>query len=193
MEELERDLETLKQWNPPHISAYLLTLNEDHILRTHPAMKNRLADDDLAEKLYLRLCEVLRERGYEHYETSNFARPGFRSFHNSNYWNPESSYLGLGPGAHGYFADLGLRYQTLKDPMEWMSSKSGVGSVEKLDAEQQSLEKFYLHLREDIYHKEAFQLVNLLLTSFLKYNQPPFYSQENPLNEVLLLKLLNVF
>ncbi|HTM93834.1 MAG TPA: hypothetical protein VL095_15540, partial [Flavisolibacter sp.] len=50
---------------------------------------------------FLLLMQWLREKGYEHYEVSNFAKPGFRSRHNSSYWKGEK-YLGLGPSAHSY-------------------------------------------------------------------------------------------
>ena len=51
--------------------------------------------------MYQRLCQRAREAGFEHYEISNFALPGFRSRHNSSYWTG-SPYLGFGPGAHSY-------------------------------------------------------------------------------------------
>lgn len=58
-----------------------------------------LPDEDAQADLYLALCDTLRAAGYEHYEISNWAKPGFRSRHNSRYW-VLSDYLGLGPGAH---------------------------------------------------------------------------------------------
>ena len=61
----------------------------------------REASDELSVAMYQRLCQRAREAGFEHYEISNFALPGFRSRHNSSYWTG-IPYLGFGPGAHSY-------------------------------------------------------------------------------------------
>jgi oxygen-independent coproporphyrinogen III oxidase len=58
-------------------------------------------DPDKQARQFLLLMQWLREAGYEHYEVSNFAKPGFRSRHNSSYWRGDS-YLGIGPSAHSY-------------------------------------------------------------------------------------------
>ena len=141
----ERDLEEILKVNPPHISAYILTLKEDHVWKTAPAMKDRMIDDEQVESFYLRLIEQLRSAGFGQYEVSNFARPGFESRHNSNYWDVKSSYLGLGPGAHGYLDRV--RYECVREPKAWMNSLSGVSSFERLTQEQQELEEFYMTLR----------------------------------------------
>jgi len=104
-----------------------------------------MIEDEQVEGFYLRLIEQLRSAGFRQYEVSNFARPGFESRHNSNYWDVKSSYLGLGPGAHGYFEKL--RYECVRDPKAWMSSLSGIASFEQLTTEQQKLEEFYMMLR----------------------------------------------
>jgi oxygen-independent coproporphyrinogen-3 oxidase len=59
------------------------------------------ADDDLIEDMYTYLCDAARAAGYEHYEISNFALPGYRAVHNSNYWR-FYPYVGLGPSAHSF-------------------------------------------------------------------------------------------
>ncbi len=63
------------------------------------------ASEDDSEEMFLILIEELKKAGYEHYETSNFALPGYRSKHNSSYWL-QSPYLGLGPSAHSYDGKL---------------------------------------------------------------------------------------
>jgi oxygen-independent coproporphyrinogen-3 oxidase len=104
--------------------------------------------DETVTEMYLRVCERMKSAGYEHYEVSNFAKPGYRSRHNSNYWKIESSYLGLGPGAHGYLRGSGrFRYEMIRDPQKWMKDETGVGTFEALTMEQTKLEDFYLHLR----------------------------------------------
>jgi oxygen-independent coproporphyrinogen-3 oxidase len=70
--------------------------------------------------MYLMLCEKMRAAGYEHYEISNFARPGFRSRHNSRYWKQEE-YLGFGPGAHSDFG--GKRMESPRSLPRWMAGE----------------------------------------------------------------------
>lgn len=90
------------QLQPEHISAYTLTI-EDKTAFGKWLAKGRLIPVDessAAEQLEI-LMEELSAAGYKQYEISNFARPGFESRHNSNYWRGEK-YLGIGPGAHSY-------------------------------------------------------------------------------------------
>lgn len=103
-ESLERTLSL----TPEHISAYALMLEPGTRLTAMiNAGKISEPDSDEAERMYRHLCDTMRENGYEHYEISNFALPGYRSRHNSSYWN-FTPYLGLGPSAHSYLG--GRRY-----------------------------------------------------------------------------------
>ncbi len=86
-----------------HLSAYCLTYNEgtplyDMMLRGQIVP----ASDEEIESQFAILREVSSAQGFEHYEISNFARPGMRSRHNSSYWQPDSSWLGIGPSAHSF-------------------------------------------------------------------------------------------
>lgn len=97
--------ETLKQaaaLNIPHISSYALTVEPKTALE-HMIRKKAKADVDqeVQSRQFHMMTSILGQEGYEHYEISNFARPSFRSRHNSSYWSG-SSYLGLGPAAHSY-------------------------------------------------------------------------------------------
>ena len=58
-------------------------------------------DEELERQMYELLIDKLTEAGFEHYEISNFAKPGYRSKHNSSYWN-DTPYIGLGAAAHSY-------------------------------------------------------------------------------------------
>lgn len=92
---------TLKN-NIPHISAYALTVEPKTALESF-INKNKSKPIHLekqAEQFEI-LMELLKEEGFEHYEISNFAKPGFRSKHNSSYWK-RKQYLGIGPAAHSY-------------------------------------------------------------------------------------------
>ena len=85
-----------------HLSAYALTVEPKTILGQR-IEKGDLQDvnEDETIRHYEILVDRTKENGFEHYEISNFAKPGCRSQHNSIYWNDEK-YLGLGPSAHSY-------------------------------------------------------------------------------------------
>jgi oxygen-independent coproporphyrinogen-3 oxidase len=86
----------------PHLSCYALTVEEKTPLyKMINSSKVADVDNDKQARQFLLLMEWLRANGYEHYEVSNFAKPGFRSRHNSSYWKGDK-YLGLGPSAHSY-------------------------------------------------------------------------------------------
>lgn len=84
----------------PHISAYMLKLEENTVFYKHRVQYD-FPDDDKTADLYLQMCETLEQGGLRQYEISNFAHGGFESRHNLKYWHCEE-YLGLGPAAHSY-------------------------------------------------------------------------------------------
>ena len=91
---------------------------------------------------------ILEGAGFEHYEISNYARPGFQSAHNRAYWSG-ADYLGVGPSA---FSTVGLtRWQNIPDFRRYadsvLSGKSPVGSVEELTPEMKRAERIALGLR----------------------------------------------
>jgi len=86
----------------PHLSCYALTVEPKTPL--HKMIREGLSEDtdpDRQSEQFLMLMQRMSEAGYEHYEISNFSKPGFRSRHNSSYWKGEK-YLGVGPSAHSY-------------------------------------------------------------------------------------------
>jgi oxygen-independent coproporphyrinogen-3 oxidase len=90
----------------PHLSCYALTVEErtalSHMIRTG----KMVAPDEAAAAVHFRaLRAAAAQQGFEHYEISNFALPGFRSRHNSSYWTG-APYLGLGPGAHSFNGEV---------------------------------------------------------------------------------------
>ncbi len=86
----------------PHIACYALTVEPgtalQKMIRLH---KKADVDADSQANQFLLLMNWMREAGYGHYEISNFAKPGYRSRHNSSYWQGDS-YIGFGPSAHSY-------------------------------------------------------------------------------------------
>lgn len=98
----ERDLDVAFSLGVQHLSAYALSYEEGTPLwRMRQRGEVQEAADELSVRMYERLCQRAREAGFEHYEISNFALPGYHSRHNSSYWTGEA-YLGFGPGAHSF-------------------------------------------------------------------------------------------
>lgn len=107
------DLERILGLDPEHISCYSLQIEEGTPFGDM-AEAGELTEvpDEEDRRTYHEICRVLREAGYEHYEISNFAKPGFRSRHNSLYWDM-SDYIGVGLGASGFMN--GRRYKNISD------------------------------------------------------------------------------
>lgn len=97
-----RNIETVVDFGVPHVSCYALTVEPKTALSVliEKKRKQDVDTDDQARQFQL-LMERLEAAGYEHYEISNFAKPGYRSRHNSSYWSG-AHYLGLGPSAHSF-------------------------------------------------------------------------------------------
>lgn len=98
----ENDLDTMIGLGLPHVSLYGLTVEEKTVFGNWLAKgKFHETSEEIASKQYLMAIEVLVDAGFNHYEVSSFAKPGFESRHNSSYWSGEK-YIGIGPGAHSY-------------------------------------------------------------------------------------------
>ena len=96
------DITTLMQFEIPHISSYLLTAEEQTLYAKQLKAETIVeANEDTVEKQFFFLAERLATFGLEQYEISNFAKPGWESKHNSNYWQGVP-YLGFGPAAHSF-------------------------------------------------------------------------------------------
>lgn len=107
LEDWKYDIEEAIKLNPNHISAYCLTIEEDTALDKLLSSGKLAAipSEERLEEQYYTLCRMLKDHGYEHYEISNFCKPGHHSRHNSGYWE-DKSYDALGAGAHGYVNDV---------------------------------------------------------------------------------------
>jgi len=136
LEQARADLETALALGPAHLSAYHLTLEPNTPFAAAPPA---LPDDDVSADMQIQAEDLLVAAGYEHYETSAFARPGSRCRHNLNYWT-FGDYLGLGAGAHGKltFQDRIERQARLKHPKAYMDGvfadpPAHVAETRKLD------------------------------------------------------------
>lgn len=89
-------------FSPEHLSCYSLTIEEKTVFgKLRRTGKFQTVPDDTSAEQFEQLMDILEKAGYDHYEISNFARPGYPSQHNSSYWQQEK-YLGIGPSAHSY-------------------------------------------------------------------------------------------
>jgi putative oxygen-independent coproporphyrinogen III oxidase len=118
-DEAVEDVESALGYQPAHVSAYHLTLEPNTWFFNHPPP---LPDEDACCAMQAGIESLLAASGYEHYEISAFARPGFRSRHNLNYWQ-FGDYLGIGAGAHSKlsFPDRILRQVRFKHPEIYMT------------------------------------------------------------------------
>lgn len=101
-EVLRRNLEQALALHVPHISAYHLTIEPGTAFdRRIQAGRFRTVEEEVSEREFQLVHQTLTEAGYEHYEVSNYALPGYRARHNSAYWSG-AEYLGIGPAAHSF-------------------------------------------------------------------------------------------
>jgi oxygen-independent coproporphyrinogen-3 oxidase len=148
-------VEELLQLAPRHVSIYLLELDEGSRLGRealgggHRYSVPALPGDDQMAACYQWACERLAGGGYEHYEISNWALPGFRSRHNLKYWRREP-YLGFGAGAHSF--DGAERWANVHDPAAYLAALSAgrlsLDEREAVEAKQALSEELFLGLRQ---------------------------------------------
>ena len=150
---LDEDLDILLGAQVPHLSTYQLTIEEGTAFaKAEGRGQNRAVESDLSADMYDRVCDRLRADGFEHYEVSNFAKPGHQSQHNLAYWRGWD-YVGVGPGAHGRVTDGGERIATIAHltPGAYMravsDTSSGIDSREALTRSDWASEYLLMGLR----------------------------------------------
>lgn len=144
----EKDLREILAFNLAHLSIYGLTI-EDKTVFGHRKRQGSFQEtsEETAAGQYQLAVDLLTNAGYEHYEVSNFARPGMHSRHNAAYWD-DQKYLGLGPGAHSY--DRNRRgYNISHNPRYIKSILAGELPItwESLSLNDQLNEYLFTHLR----------------------------------------------
>jgi oxygen-independent coproporphyrinogen-3 oxidase len=172
---LNETLEFCISLGVPHISAYMLKLEENtHFYKNQH--KYNFPDDDLTADLYLQMCETLESHGIMQYEISNFAKKGYESRHNLKYWHCEE-YLGLGPSAHSFID--GKRFYYDRDFNSFIKGNSpiddGFGGdfteyamlnlrlVDGLN-EDKVIERFGYNIPKEIYEKSKIFIDNGYMT-----------------------------
>ena len=144
-----RSLDAAIELGVEHVSTYGLTIEEGTpYARWQAREPAAFADDEREAGLYALAIEKLTAAGFEHYEISNFARPGFRCEHNANYWR-NGAYLGLGVGAASYLA--GVRSTHTRDRSAYetatLAGEAIPGESEELTGDARAGEAVMLALR----------------------------------------------
>ena len=144
------DVDRLSDFPLNHVSFYGLNISPRSRLGHRVSRGELSVDEDLYESMYLGGVEILEKKGLMRYEVSNFARPGFESVHNQNYWN-RGEYAGFGPGAHSFLGKI--RYYAPEIYPRWREyvhecCPESMLSLDKLDREALVMEFLWLSLRQ---------------------------------------------
>ena len=147
----QKDLEAAAGFCPAHVSCYMLTYEPGtRLAADNNAGRTKPLSEDRVSAMFVQAQDLFAEKGYQHYEISNFAvHRAKRSRHNQKYWN-NASYLGLGPAAHSYtepdrfwnHADLSRYIRDLS------AGRLPMAASERLTGSQMMLEAVYLGLRQ---------------------------------------------
>jgi oxygen-independent coproporphyrinogen-3 oxidase len=144
LDDLSAAMDALAAFPITHLSCYLLTLPPHH------RMYRELPGEDEQLRHLLHIDAVMRAKEFEHYEISNFAKPGRQARHNLNYWRG-GSYLGLGPSAHSYDASGRRRWKNVSSLHKYAEllarGESPREQTEELTSDQLALERWMLALR----------------------------------------------
>ena len=129
--------------NPEHLSCYGLKVEEGTPLFAIKDTAGLPGDEEQAD-MYLQTVEFLKQYGYEQYEISNFAQPGYESRHNLKYWMLEE-YAGFGPGAYSDFG--GVRYGYTRDLDGYIAGRLDLAESERISPQEREMEYIMLRLR----------------------------------------------
>ena len=195
LKDLKKDLDLFLKLKPDHISTYSLIIEDNTKIGISKMVP---ISEDLDAKMYEYICEELDDKGYEHYEISNFCRKNKRSRYNMNTWN-NNEYYGFGVGASGY--TFGVRYDNNKSLTgyidgKWRISEHILNMDEKMDNELMlglrkiegiNLGEFYKKYNTNI--QEVYDLKEVLKNKELIFKDDYLYV--NPvylyvMNEILI-------
>ena len=144
LEQLDHTLSAALALDLPHYSIYSLKVEENTLFyKLYQRDELPLPDEDTELEMYRLIMDRLQAAGYEQYEISNFARPGFESLHNMTYWRNEP-YYGIGAGAHGYAARL--RHMNIRGVQPYIRAcRTGLPRAEEHPvSEQEAMEDFMM-------------------------------------------------
>ena len=183
LEDVKKDLERVTNLDVEHISVYSLIVEEGTMLEERiNSGELYLPSEDIERKMYWKVKDTLEEKGYIHYEISNFAKEGYSSKHNLECWNQEE-YLGFGLNAHSYFKNE--RYSngdTFERYFEW--PENGRVMHEKQDKKDKMKEYMLLGLRK---------IEGVNISEFKrKFIDNPIYIYREELNKLVTQELIEI-
>ncbi|MCY0529796.1 radical SAM family heme chaperone HemW, partial [Klebsiella pneumoniae] len=150
MEQVVDNVAKALELDIPHMSLYSLILENHTVFMNRQRRGNlHLPNEDVESDMFDYILQELEKNGFEHYEISNFTKPGFESHHNLMYWD-NSEYYGLGAGASGYID--GMRYRNRAPIQHYLKSIREKGHSrlheEFLSKTEQMEEEMFLGLRK---------------------------------------------
>ena len=184
LEDWSRNLDEAIAMSPEHLSLYLLEIHEGTPLAEQVRSgRQPTPDDDLAAAMYEMMLDKLAAAGYEQYEISNFARPGFKSRHNTKYWRLDPVF-GFGVSAHSF--DGRERYANERDTVKYVelieNNISAEVIREEIDLKSEfiflglrlengiDLADYKLQFKNDLLEKFSGELANLTETGLVEIN-----------------------
>ena len=169
------DLNQALELGIQHISLYGLKIDEGCYFYKNPPAN--LPDDDTQADMYLKAVEYLTHNGFEHYEVSNFSKPGYNSKHNLTYWK-NNEYYGFGVAAHGY--KNGIRYENKTVIKNYLENPIEHSKETKLTDKEKFEEEIFLGFRimngidvkkiNKKYNCDFEKIYQKILDKYLKYN-----------------------
>lgn len=188
IEDVKDSLNKIIKKKPEHISVYSLILEDGtELKKLIDSNQLELPEEDIERSMYWQVKETLEKNGYEHYEISNFSKPGFQSKHNTDCWN-QKEYFAFGLAAHSYFNNIRYANTTnLKEYIENDNNEIFCRRIEEVQDKQIKMNEFViLGLRmvkgfstkifekkfqvkfEDVYEKEVNKLLKMGLIELKK-------------------------
>jgi len=143
-DKLKKDVSIIQKLAIQHVSTYGLKIEQPSFFYTNPP--HNLPDDDAQADMYVMINNILDEMEYYRYEISNFAKKGYESRHNLNYWN-NFEYYGFGAAAHGYIN--GIRYSNSNNLKEYMDNPNKHSVEHKVTPKEQLEEEIFLGFRRE--------------------------------------------
>lgn len=183
LEDLKKTIEEAIKLDPKHISVYSLILEEGTKLENLVSSnKIELPTENQERRMYWFVKESLEKAGYNHYEISNFAKPGFESKHNVNCWE-QKEYIGIGLAAHSYMNKT--RYSNTENLSEYLNSMKNKRIIHEVQDEENEKKEYMLLGLRKIKGVDIQKFKN-------KFIQNPIYLYREELNKLVKNKLIEI-